>query len=393
MKSFIEISLISVLFQFGYAAIVQDGDTTIEGSYIVTLESSTEPKVLDDHLARVQHEIDSAQHSRGKNKINYEYRKVLTGYSAEFTDDVLAKVKAMPEVVAVEKDQIGEEDEIQKKAPWGLARLSSKGVLEKSKSYSYHHDPDAGEGVDVYVIDTGIEIDHPGFEGRAKWGANFVDDIDTDVRAMVRMWQVLLVHLNYGVAKKSTMYAVKVINAQGKTNASQLIAGVEWAVNNKKEGRGCVINLSTGVLYSEDLNTAVSNAVQEWECVVTAAAGNKNVDACLYSPGSEPKAITVGYSDIDDWRVELSNWGKCLTVFAPGKKILSTVIEGGAGEKSGTSMAAPHVAGLAANVMSKYKKYQPDFVTKYIKKHSNKGVLADVGKESPKLLASNIGLF
>ncbi|KAJ9051003.1 proteinase B [Entomophthora muscae] len=119
MKSFIEISLISVLFQFGYAAIVQDGDTTIEGSYIVTLESSTEPKVLDDHLARVQHEIDSAQHSRGKNKINYEYRKVLTGYSAEFTDDVLAKVKAMPEVVAVEKDQIGEEDEIQKKSSLG----------------------------------------------------------------------------------------------------------------------------------------------------------------------------------------------------------------------------------------------------------------------------------
>ncbi|KAJ9054298.1 Suppressor of the cold-sensitive snRNP biogenesis mutant brr1-1 [Entomophthora muscae] len=103
MKSFIEISLISVLFQFGYAAIVQDGDTTIEGSYIVTLESSTEPKVLDDHLARVQSEIDSAQHSRGKNKISYVYRKVLKGYSAEFTDEVLAKVKAMKEVLALKR--------------------------------------------------------------------------------------------------------------------------------------------------------------------------------------------------------------------------------------------------------------------------------------------------
>ncbi|KAJ9054299.1 hypothetical protein DSO57_1016089 [Entomophthora muscae] len=144
--------------------------------------------------------------------------------------------------------------------------------------------------------------------------------------------------------------------------------------------------------YSESLNTAVRDAVQKWGCVVTASAGNKNVDACSKSPASAPTAITVGATDQTDSRADFSNWGKCLTLFAPGDKIHSTSIEDGECEKSGTSMAAPHVAGLAANVMSKTGKYNPDDVLKEIIDHSQPDVAKKHLKKSPNFLASNIFL-
>ncbi|KAJ9054296.1 proteinase B [Entomophthora muscae] len=348
MKSFIEISLISVLFLGGYLA-----DAT--GSYIVALKSSAKGKVLDDHLARVRKLFDSDQHSRGKNKIRYVYRKVLTGYSAEFTDAFLAKVKAMKEVDSIEKNKNGKSDAIQKNAPWGLTRLSSHKTLEKSNGGSYHHDPKGGDGVDVYVIDTGIKIDHPDFEGRARWGENFADDVDTDERGHGTHVAGIIGSKIHGVAKKSTLIALKVLDTNGKGELDKYIAAVEWAVNDKKEGRGCIINISLGEQYSKIFNTAARNTVQQWGCVVIASAGNEGKDACSKSPGSEPSVITVGATDLFDSRADFSNWGECVTLFAPGVDIYSTALYDVDRSESGTSMAAPHVAGLAAIVLSKNK--------------------------------------
>ncbi|KAJ9061990.1 proteinase B [Entomophthora muscae] len=164
MKSFIEISLISVFFLCGYL-------TAATCSYIVTLKSSTEDNVLEAHLDKVRKLFVSDQGSGGKNKINYEYCKVLLGYSAEFTDEILAKIKAMPEVEDIEENQLVEVAAIQAEATWRLARLSSDTQLPNNPGlWSYSYDPSAGEGVDVFVIDSGIQINHPDFEGRVKWG-------------------------------------------------------------------------------------------------------------------------------------------------------------------------------------------------------------------------------
>ncbi|KAJ9054297.1 proteinase B [Entomophthora muscae] len=125
MKSFIEISLISVLFQVGYAALGQNDNLgPVQVGYIITLKSSTKGNVLQDHLKEVQKLIGSKQHSSEKNVIEHEYSKVLLGYSAKFTEDVVVKVKAMAEVEAVEEDQLGALAAKQKDAPWGLACLS-----------------------------------------------------------------------------------------------------------------------------------------------------------------------------------------------------------------------------------------------------------------------------
>ncbi|KAJ9066289.1 proteinase B [Entomophthora muscae] len=188
MKSFIKISLISLLFPGGYLA-------AGTGIYIVTLKSSTEDNVLKAHVDKIQKLFGSDQHLGGKIKINHVYDTVLLGYSAEFTDDVLAKVKAMEEVHAVEKNQKGKESSIQEEAPWGLARLSSESQLDNSEPLSYIYDPSAGEGVDVYVIDSGIKIDHPEFGGRAKWGGTSSTTLTLMRMAMARMWQVLLVQI------------------------------------------------------------------------------------------------------------------------------------------------------------------------------------------------------
>ncbi|KAJ9061984.1 proteinase B [Entomophthora muscae] len=397
MKSFIEISLISLLFQGGYAKQVQTNSTApikssyVQGSYIVTLKPSTEDNALEAHLDKIRRLFGSNKHTGVKNKINHVYGTVLLGYSAEFTNDVLAKVNAMPEVEDIGEDQLVEAADIQTKATWGLARLSSKDALGKSKSLSYNYDPKAGEGVDVYVIDSGIKIDHPDFQGRAKWGANFADDVNKDSTGHGTHVAGIIGSKTYGVAKRSTLFAVKVIDHNGIGSQNAFIAGIEWVVQNKKEGRGCVINLSMGVKKNKALNTAVHNAVKSG-CVVVVAAGNTNVNACDISPASEPSAITVGASTLDDKRASFSNWGRCLDVYAPGDNIVSLSNDGGESSKRGTSMAAGYVSGLVANIMSKTGKYNPDDVLKELKKHYMRTKLVLDLKLSPRVLVSNIGL-
>ncbi|KAJ9061991.1 hypothetical protein DSO57_1015416 [Entomophthora muscae] len=146
-----------------------------------------------------------------------------------------------------------------------------------------------------------------------------------------------------------------------------------------------------GVKKNKAFNTAVHNAVKSG-CVVVVAAGNTNVNACDISPASEPSAITVGASTLDDKRAYFSNWGRCLDVYAPGENIVSLSNNGGESSESGTSMAAGYVLGLVANIKSKTGKYNPDDVLKELKKHYMRTKLVLDLKLSPRVLVSNIGL-
>ena len=257
--------------------------------------------------------------------------------------------------------------DLEKNAPWGLARISHRDSLSFGTFNKYLYSEDGGEGVDVYVIDTGTYIDHVDFDGRAYWGKTIPpNDEDLDGNGHGTHCSGTIAGKKYGVAKKANIYAVKVLKSNGSGSMSDVVKGVEWAAlshankvelakkgKGKKGFKGSTANMSLGGSKSTTLDLAV-NAAVDAGLHFAVAAGNDNADSCNYSPASAEKAVTVGASTLADERAYFSNFGKCNDIFAPGLNILSTWT----GSKyatntiSGTSMASPHIAGLLAYFLS-----------------------------------------
>ncbi|KXN67949.1 hypothetical protein CONCODRAFT_29668, partial [Conidiobolus coronatus NRRL 28638] len=254
--------------------------------------------------------------------------------------------------------------ESQENAPWGLARVSQRDKLS-GDSYTYNYKANAGEGVNVYVIDTGINIKHKDFEGRAVWGKTMIANAtDEDENGHGTHCAGTVGGKTYGVAKKANLIAVRVLDGEGSGSNSDVMAGIEWAVKDERygiewavkdsrPGKGKVISMSLGGIFSPTLDSVVNKAVDSG-VVVVVAAGNDSLDACLYSPARASKAVTVGATNIKDERASFSNWGLCVDIFAPGQDIKSTWkgSDDATNTISGTSMACPHVAGLAATFIS-----------------------------------------
>lgn len=255
---------------------------------------------------------------------------------------------------------------IEKNAPWGLARISHRDSLGFGNFNKYLYADEGGEGVDVYIIDTGTNIKHVDFGGRASWGATIPDgDEDVDGNGHGTHCSGTVAGKKYGVAKKANIKAVKVLRSNGSGSMSDVVKGVEYAaeahekeVKNAKKGKrkgfkGSAANMSLGGGKSELLDQAV-NAAVDAGIHFAVAAGNDNADSCKYSPAAAKKAVTVGASTIADERAYFSNYGTCNDIFAPGLNILSTWIgsEYAINTISGTSMASPHIAGLLAYLLS-----------------------------------------
>lgn len=237
-------------------------------------------------------------------------------------------------------------------APWGLARISHRHRNHSSPD-TYHYSDSAGRGARVYVIDTGIRVSHQEFGGRAVWGANFIDGSpDTDEDGHGTHVAGVVAGRTYGVAKQATVVAVKVLDHSGTGSMSGLLQGLNWAVADaKKHGVSdkAVVNLSLTGAYTQSVNDGVK-AATEAGLVVVSAAGNDHSNATEWSPASARTAITVGATDRNDQRAEFSNWGEGVDIFAPGVGVLSAFRgrDHANATMSGTSMATPHVAGLAA---------------------------------------------
>ena len=260
-----------------------------------------------------------------------------------------------------------EDSEIERNAPWGLARISHRSSLSFGTFNKYLYSADGGEGVDVYIIDTGTNVEHVDFEGRASWGKTIPSgDEDEDGNGHGTHCSGTVAGKKYGVAKKAHIKAVKVLRSNGSGSMSDVVKGVEYAAEEhtknvdaakkgkgKKGFKGSAANMSLGGGKSPTLDAAV-NAAVEVGIHFAVAAGNDNADSCNYSPASAQKAVTVGASTLSDERAYFSNYGKCNDIFAPGLNILSTW----KGSKyavntiSGTSMASPHIAGLLAYLLS-----------------------------------------
>lgn len=278
----------------------------------------------------------------------------------------------------------------------------------------YLYAADGGEGVDVYVVDTGTNIDHVDFEGRAFWGKTIVaNDEDVDGNGHGTHCSGTVAGKKYGVAKKAHVYAVKVLSSSGSGTMSDVVKGVEFAAEshvkkikaakdgNAKGFKGSTANMSLGGGKSPALDAAVNGAVDAG-LHFAVAAGNDNADSCKYSPAAAEKAVTVGASTLADERAYFSNYGPCNDIFAPGLNIQSTWI----GSKyaintiSGTSMASPHIAGLLAYYLSlqpaKDSAYAvADITPKKLKANliaiATEGALTEVPSDTKNILAWNGG--
>lgn len=272
--------------------------------------------------------------------------------------------------------------------PWGLDRLD-QATLPLDGRFTYADD--AGAGVRVYVVDTGI-TGGAQLGGRLAAGTNTTGDARGTVDCHGHGTHVAgtVAGTAFGVAKQATVVPVRVLGCTGGGTTSTVIAGLDWIAAHHPAGTRGVVNLSLGSVRDAPLDAAVEALVQQG-FVVVAAAGNDAADACTTSPAGAPSALTVGASDENDARADFSNFGPCLDVFAPGTRIVSTslVYPSGAELRSGTSMAAPHVAGVAALALAAAPESSPGDVAEMISRTATVPV-SDARSTDVHLLSSDV---
>jgi subtilisin family serine protease len=298
-------------------------------------------------------------------------------------DEAQARALAQsPEVAYVVEDGMASTTAGQLGATWGLDRLDQRESMAFDATYTYDA---TGNGVNVYIIDSGIRTSHPDFEGRATrdftavndgWGADDCDGHGTHVAGTVG-------GATWGVAKKARLHSVRVFDCNGEGSWSQVIAGVDWVTGNHIKPAVANMSLSGGG------NQAADDAVQRSIArgvVYAVAAGNDSMDACGRSPARTPNALTVGATASDDWMASFSNFGGCVDLFAPGVGITSASLNGGVTEMSGTSMAAPHVAGVAALFLQNNPMASASQVAELVRGYTTPDVVKGLGAGSPNRL-------
>ena len=314
-----------------------DSPTAIAGRYIVVFKPGT-------LAGEVSAAAENAQRLGGQ--VDFVYESALTGFAGNFPEQALFGLSHNPNIEYIEADQEIMLDTTQSPATWGLDRIDQRN-LPLNNAYTYNF---TGTGVTAYIIDTGIRITHNQFGGRASYGYDFIDNDSTanDCNGHGTHVAGTVGGSTYGVAKGVSLKAVRVLNCSGSGTTSGVIAGINWVTSNHTTGKA-VANMSLGGSASSALDTAVRNSIADG-IVYAIAAGNSNANACNYSPARVSDAITVGATTSTDARASYSNFGSCLDLFAPGSSITSAWNTSNTATNtiSGTSMATPHVAGVAA---------------------------------------------
>ena len=313
------------------------------------------------------------------------FTAVLPGFAAELTEAQVAALRNDPAVDYVEVDAEARLFVTQTaNLPWGLDRIDQR-ALPLSAGFTYTN---SGAGVNVYILDSGIRLTHLDVAGRANYvpnGANgdFVNDGQgsaADCNGHGSHVAGTAAGTYSGVAKAATIWGARVVNCSGGGNSSMVIAAMDWvAANGQKPG---VVNMSLGYGNVQSVADAAERLVAAG-FVVAVAAGNGNwagnpIDACTEAPAKAPNVLTVGSTTSTDAESSFSNYGACVDLLAPGSSIVSSshTADNGLTTKSGTSMASPHVAGVAAAYLSTNPTATPATVMAAIKNNTTNGVVA-----------------
>lgn len=334
---------------------------------IVTLAPSADPSAVSADLLGGE-----------PGEVTHVYDHVINGFAASLPQALLTVLRGDARIRRIELDRGVTASDTQSPTPsWGLDRVDQRD-LPLSSSFTYGS---TGAGVDAYVVDTGILTTHPDFGGRAIHGRDTVsnDNDATDCNGHGTHVAGTIGGTRYGVAKAATLIGVRVLDCNGSGSTAGVIAGLDWVVAHHQAGDPAVANMSLGGSASATLDDAVRRVIADG-VTMAVAAGNENTDSCTKSPARTAEALTVAASDRNDARASFSNRGTCVDLFAPGVDITSAWLANGTNTISGTSMATPHVAGVAAQYLGANPSASPTAVGNAILGATTKGKVSGTAR-------------
>ncbi|MGR4882731.1 S8 family peptidase [Streptomyces sp. LARHCF249] len=359
---------------------LQTSANAVPGQYIVTLEKGVDAAKLAEKL---------------KLKPKHVYGSALNGFAVPLTPLQLDIVRVSLGVKAVEEDTkvasvpvpVAPSASRAPSSSWGMDRIDQQ-QLPLDSNFTVNNN---GSGVTAYILDTGIDYAHTEFGGRAKAGYDAMGDgrNGQDCNGHGTHVAGTVAGSTYGVARKANLVSVRVLGCDGKGTYAGMIAGMDWVAKNATQP--AVLNGSLGGPRSEALNNAV-NALSDAGVLPVIAAGNDAQDACNVSPASASRVVTVAASNRWDEETSFSNWGQCVSLYAPGQEIVSAKLGGGSVALNGTSMAAPHVAGVVALYKQAHPNELPADIANFLGEESTKDALTSVSKGTPNELLFTAGL-
>lgn len=370
------------------AAEIRRVENPVANQYIVVLKDDAARGPNDSFWAgRPVRDVAQEMALLYSAELRHVYQHALKGFAVTLTPKQAEALARDPRVAYVEEDGVVRAINTQNNATWGLDRIDQRD-LPLSTTYTYNT---TASNVRAYIIDTGIRSAHTEFGGRVLGGYTAINDgrgyedcngHGTHVAGTVG-------GAVYGVAKAVRLYAVRVLDCNGSGTTSGVIAGVDWVTANHV--KPAVANMSLGGGASSTLDTAVNNSINAGVSYAV-AAGNDNQNACNYSPARVAAAITVGSTTSSDARSSFSNFGTCLDIFAPGSSITSAWHTSNTATNtiSGTSMASPHVAGVAALYLANNTSATPSTVANAIVNNATLNKLTVIGTGSPNRLLYSV---